>query len=112
MPSSRAIPAPGWSPRLSHLLSLQAGSCPLRHLAWLPGLSREGPLAVAHGLQSTCLAAPQHLGAKLPNQGFEPCSPRCKADSQPLNQQGSPWKWAFKEVTRLLGVTMEGPELV
>ena len=93
----------GLNPRL---LYRQAGSSPLRPLAWLCQVCLVRDLWLwPTGSRARCLTAPS-----CPTRGSNRAP--CKAESQPLNQQGSPWKWSFKEVTGLPEVTTEGPELV
>ena len=61
----------------------------------LQQLQRAGPVAVAHGLQSTGSAVVTHgpncstACGILPDQGSNPCPLHWQVDSQPLRHQGS-----------------------
>ena len=65
-----------------------------------------GSVSAARGLRGPQLqycqhlgfAAPQHMGSLLSDQGSNPCPLHCKADSSPLNYQGSPASVIFSFV--------------
>ena len=38
------------------------------------------------------LLAVQHVASQFPNQGLNPCSLHCKAESYPLDHEESPWE--------------------
>ena len=44
------------------------------------------------------LVAPGHVGFFFPDHGLNPCPPYCKADSQPLDHQGSPQQSLFNQI--------------
>ena len=74
----------GWALELWRVGSRVRGLCSLWH---------SGTLVEAHGLSSCgtwTLVAPQHVGSQFPDQESNPCPLYCKADSLPLDHQGSP----------------------
>ena len=61
-----------------------------------------GIFPYAHRLVVVCrcagLVAPGHVGPFFPDHGLNPRPPYCKADSQPLDHQGSPHQSPFNKI--------------
>ena len=72
-----------WALQLWHAGSRAHGLCSLQHTGSSLG-------ARALQLWYTGLVAPQHVRSQFPDQGSNPRPLHCKADSLPLDHQGSP----------------------